>query len=84
MLQVSGRAGRGRKKGRVILQAFDSENYVFDCIKHNSYYEFYDKEIEGREIFKYPPFCDMLLIELSGHFKHDVMKDSNKFYDIFN
>jgi len=84
LLQVSGRAGRGNKKGRVILQAYDTENYVFDCIKHNSYEEFYDKEIEGREIFKYPPFCEMLLIELSSAFKYDVIKDSNKLYDIFN
>ena len=84
LLQVSGRAGRGSKKGRVILQAYDIENYVFDCIKHNSYDEFYYKEIEGREIFKYPPFCDMLLIELSSDFKFDVMKDANKLYDIFN
>lgn len=84
LLQVSGRAGRGSKKGRVILQAYDTENYVLDCIKHNSYDEFYDKEIEGREVFKYPPFCDMLLIELSSAFKCDVMKDANKLYDIFN
>ena len=84
LLQVSGRAGRGKKKGRVILQAYDTESYVLDCVKNNSYIDFYNKEIEGREIFKYPPFCDLLLIELSGKFKSDVMKDSNKLYDIFN
>jgi len=84
LLQVSGRAGRGSKKGRVILQAYDTENYVLDCVKNNSYDDFYNKEIEAREIFKYPPFCDMLLIELSGEFKLDVIKDSTKLYDIFN
>lgn len=84
LLQVSGRAGRGSKKGRVILQAYDTENYVLDCVKNNSYDDFYNKEIEAREIFKYPPFCDMLLIELSGEFKYDVIKDSTKLYDIFN
>jgi len=84
LLQVSGRAGRGSKKGRVILQVYDTDNYVFECIKHNSYDEFYNKEIEGREVFKYPPFCEMLLIELTGPFKYDVMKDANKLYDLFN
>jgi len=84
LLQVSGRAGRGAKKGRVILQALDTESYILDCVKNNSYDEFYEKEIECREVFKYPPFCDMLLIELSGTFKYDVMKDANKLYDIFN
>ena len=84
LLQVAGRAGRGSKKGRVILQAYDTENYILECLKNNSYDDFYDKEIEAREIFKYPPFCDMLLIELSSEFKYDVMKDSSKLYDIFS
>ena len=84
LLQVAGRAGRGSKKGRVILQAHDTDSYVLECVKNNSYIDFYNKEIEGRKIFNYPPFCDMLLIELSGEFKSDVIKDSVKLYDIFN
>lgn len=84
LLQVAGRAGRGTKKGRVILQAYDTESYVLDCVKNNSYIDFYNKEIEYRKMFKYPPFCDMLLIELSSQFKADVMADSTKLYSIFN
>ena len=84
LLQVAGRAGRGSKIGRVILQAHDTDSYVLECVKNNSYIDFYNKEIEGRKIFNYPPFCDMLLIELSGEFKSDVIKDSVKLYDIFN
>lgn len=84
LLQVSGRAGRGSKKGRVILQAYDTENYVLDCVKNSSYIDFYNKEIEGRKLFCYPPFSDMLLIELSGKFKSSVIKEATKLYDIFN
>ncbi len=84
LLQVSGRAGRGSKKGRVILQAYDTESYVLDCVKNNSYIDFYNKEIEYREMFKYPPFSDMLLIELTSEFKQDVMKESTKLYNVFN
>ena len=84
LLQVSGRAGRGKKKGRAILQAYDTDSYVLECIKNNSYIDFYKKEIEYREMFKYPPFCDMLLIELSSQFKTDVTSDSTKIYNIFN
>lgn len=84
LLQVSGRAGRGSKKGRVILQAYDIENYVLECVKNNSYIDFYNKEIEGRKLFCYPPFSDMLLIELSGKFKSSVIKEATKLYDIFN
>lgn len=84
LLQVSGRAGRGSKKGRVILQAYDVENYVLECVKNSSYIDFYNKEIEGRKLFCYPPFSDMLLIELSGKFKSSVIKEATKLYDIFN
>ena len=83
LLQVSGRAGRGKKKGRAVLQAYDIDSYVLECVKNNSYNDFYNKEIEYRKLFKYPPFCDMLLIELSSEFKNDVMTDSKKIYDIF-
>lgn len=84
LLQVSGRAGRGSKKGRAILQAYDVENYVLECVKNSSYIDFYNKEIEGRKLFCYPPFSDMLLIELSGKFKSSVIKEATKLYDIFN
>ncbi len=84
LLQVSGRAGRGSKKGRVILQAYDTESYVLECVKNNSYIDFYNKEIEYRKMFKYPPFCDIVLIEIAGPFKTDVIEESTRLYNIFN
>lgn len=83
LLQVAGRAGRGLKKGRVILQAYDTENYVLDSVYNNSYKYFYNKEINFRRLANYPPFVDLIIIELSGKYKESVVKDSKKLHSIF-
>lgn len=83
LLQVAGRAGRGSKCGRVIMQAYDTENYVLDAVCKNSYKYFYDKEIKFRKMANYPPFIDILVIEIVGKFKDIVMSEAKKIYDIF-
>jgi len=84
LLQVVGRAGRGDKKGRAILQAYDTENYILEAVKNNSYEDFYDEEIKFREMAAYPPFVDILVIEQVSKDKSRLMKDSEKLYNIFN
>ncbi|MDD4376073.1 MAG: primosomal protein N' [Clostridia bacterium] len=83
LLQVSGRAGRGSKKGRVILQAYDMDSYVLKCVENNSYEDFYEQEIEYRELLNYPPFTDLMLLELSSMDKILMMKECEKLYEIF-
>lgn len=84
LLQVSGRAGRGEKQGRVIVQAYDTENYIIDSIKKQSYEDFYNKEIEYRKLLCFPPFTDILLIELTSENKQSVTKDSIILYEILS
>ncbi|MGL4785363.1 MAG: replication restart helicase PriA, partial [Cetobacterium sp.] len=60
--QVAGRAGRGEKKGKVIIQTYQPENYIIEKIQENSYINFYEKEIEKREILFYPPFSKVINI----------------------
>ena len=84
LLQVAGRAGRGRKAGRVILQACDTDSYILEALKENSYDAFYNQEITFRKMANYPPFTDILLIELVGINKENVTKDSTKLYDMFS
>lgn len=64
--QVAGRAGRGEKPGKVILQTYQPENYVIEKIQENSYVNFYEKEIEKREILSYPPFSRIINIGISS------------------
>ena len=65
--QVAGRAGRGEKKGKVIIQTYQPENYIIEKIQENSYINFYEKEIEKREILFYPPFSKVINIGISSN-----------------
>ena len=82
--QVSGRAGRGKKVGRVLIQTSDSENYIIQAVKNNSYIDFYKLEIDYRKTFGYPPFIDILLFEISGKDFKDVKIEAEKLYNILN
>ncbi|MGL5088332.1 MAG: replication restart helicase PriA [Cetobacterium sp.] len=64
--QVAGRAGRGEKKGKVIIQTYQPENYIIEKIQENSYINFYEKEIEKRDILSYPPFSKIINIGVSS------------------
>lgn len=64
--QVAGRAGRGEKNGKVIIQTYQPENYIIEKIQENSYVNFYEKEIEKREILSYPPFSKVINIGISS------------------
>ncbi len=84
LLQVAGRAGRGDKPGRVLLQARDTENYILNSVAANSYMDFYEQEIKFREMAGYPPFVDIIVVELVSKDKAKLMKDAEKIYGIFN
>lgn len=58
--QVAGRAGRDRKAGKVILQTYTPNHYVYKFAAENDYEGFYRKEINLREVTKYPPFTDIV------------------------
>ena len=59
-VQVSGRAGRKGKKGRVIIQTADPLQVIFDKVIRNDYLEFYDYEITQRREYGFPPFMRVI------------------------
>ena len=66
LTQVAGRAGRGDCEGRVIIQTYNPDNYAIEYSKLQDYDLFYNTEIELRKQLKYPPFCDIILIDMSA------------------
>ena len=64
--QVIGRAGRGEKKGRAVLQTFTPDNAILDLAAAQDYKAFFAQEIELRRAMIYPPFCDICLVSFSG------------------
>jgi len=64
MAQVSGRAGRRKKHGKVIIQTSDPEHRIMRFVLRNDYRGFYELQIEERKTFGYPPFCRLIRITL--------------------
>jgi len=58
--QVSGRAGRGTRPGKVILQTYNPSHYSIKTAAKQDYPSFYEKEIQFREEGWYPPFCRLI------------------------
>jgi len=66
LAQVAGRAGRGARPGRVILQTFNPEHFCILTAKDQDYSAFYDHEIRFRRALKYPPFSRLIRILVTG------------------
>lgn len=64
--QVVGRGGRGKNKGRAVLQTFMPEHYVMNLAALQDYSGFYREEIAIRRAMIFPPLCDMCIFCFSG------------------
>lgn len=64
--QVSGRAGRGEKEGRAVIQTYSPENEAVALVKTHSYIEFYNGEITERRLMWYPPFSEIISVQFQG------------------
>ena len=66
MEQVAGRAGRGKKEGRAVVQTYSPENSAIVYAKRHDYEGFYNEEIKMRKAAWYPPFSEIVTVLLSG------------------
>jgi primosomal protein N' (replication factor Y) len=78
MEQVSGRAGRRQKQGKVIIQTSDPANRIIRLVLRHDYKNMFRIQSEERKTFNYPPFCRMVRISI----KHKEKKLLNYFSDI--
>jgi primosomal protein N' (replication factor Y) len=60
LTQVAGRAGRGERAGRVIVQAFDPDHPVVRLAADQDYERFYEREIRYRATLRYPPVAALV------------------------
>ena len=60
--QVSGRAGRAKKDGNIIIQTYSPDNFVIKSAAKHDYQSFYSYEIERRKLQMLPPFSSMIEI----------------------
>ena len=64
--QMSGRAGRDKDEGKVVLQTYAPRHYAYRFIASYNYKGFFDKEINIRKVTKFPPFSKIIRLLFSG------------------
>jgi primosomal protein N' (replication factor Y) len=72
LAQVSGRAGRRGKQGKVVIQTYDPNHRVIKQVIENDYQDLYLTEMEERRGFKYPPFYRIINLDIK-HKNADVL-----------
>ncbi|MDB2088482.1 primosomal protein N' [Clostridium paraputrificum] len=75
--QVAGRAGRGEKKGKVVIQTYTPNSLSLQYAIENNYNNLYNEEIKVRKIMNYPPFSTIFLI-------NSISKDERKLKGFMN
>jgi primosomal protein N' (replication factor Y) len=78
MEQVSGRAGRRQKQGKVVIQTSDPQNRVIRLVLRHDYETLFKIQTEERKTFNYPPFCRMVKISV----RHKDRSQLNYFSEI--
>ena len=78
MAQVSGRAGRRHKQGKVIIQTSDPDHFIIRKVVANDYEGMYNQQIGERKDFKYPPFYRMIRITLRHRDLNELDRIANE------
>lgn len=81
LTQVSGRAGRGEKLGKVIIQTFNPEHYAITLAKNQHYEAFYQHEMNLRRQGKYPPYYYTVQLVVSHE---EELQAAKKMHEIAN
>lgn len=76
MTQVSGRAGRSDKIGKVIIQTYNPNHNIIQQVTHNNFDEMYKEQLYERKIYHYPPFFRLIRLTLK-HRDFDKLKEGS-------
>ena len=81
LTQVVGRAGRGERTGRAVIQTYSPDNDVIAAASRQDYAAFYQSEIRLRRIRRYPPFADIFTLTVSGAEEGSVLRAAARLRD---
>ncbi|MGV3502512.1 MAG: replication restart helicase PriA [Adhaeribacter sp.] len=76
-VQVSGRAGRKGKKGKVIIQTANPSQAIFQKVIDNDYQALYEHEIQERQKYHFPPFVRVIRITVK-HLDEKLCEEAAK------
>ncbi len=84
LTQAAGRAGRGDKKGEVVIQTYQPEHYSIVHAAKQDYGAFYEEEITYRDLMSYPPVSHMLAVLITSSDQDEGRKLCEEMTDIVN
>ena len=79
--QVAGRAGRAFGDGHVILQTYTPKHFVYRFSQMHNYLKFFEREINIREVTKFPPFANIIRVLVSGTDEKLVIFKTEKIFE---
>jgi primosomal protein N' (replication factor Y) len=82
LCQVAGRAGRGLKAGKVIIQTYSPDNYTIEAAAKHDYLGFYHKEIDYRRQYNYPPFSQLVRLVYSHTDEELCRREAERVYHL--
>ena len=82
LTQVIGRAGRGEKAGVAVIQTNNPDSEIIRLACEQDYESFYEREIRLRKLLTFPPFCDVVLLTVSGRMEHEVLVGAAKLLEM--
>lgn len=80
--QAAGRSGRGDKKGKVIIQTYNSDSNLIKSIKNSDFKSYYNEDMSLRELVKLPPFVKYIKIIVSSKKEEKSKKQINDIYSL--
>ena len=83
LMQASGRSGRAKSTGKVIIQAFNTEHYVIKAVLNQDYRYFYNIEMNYRNKTSYPPYAHIVEVILSDHMPERMQRSVKFLYERF-
>ncbi|MDD2986906.1 primosomal protein N' [Flavobacterium sp.] len=84
MTQVSGRAGRANKAGKVIIQTYNPNHNTIQQVTNNNYKGMYKEQINERQLFVYPPYAKLIKITLKHKDFEKVKESSQWLYQVLH
>ncbi len=73
LTQVAGRAGRGDRPGKVVLQTYFPDHYAVQFAAQHDFIGFYEKESNFRKWMHYPPYSALANVLVRGEKLDDVL-----------
>ena len=81
LTQVVGRAGRGSRPGRAVVQTETPDNEIIRLAARQDYTGFYAQEIAARRLMVYPPYCDLFYVGVTGEDREAVAAAAEELFD---